>query len=128
MWMSTPAERWIEQAKYDLDSAKAMLESGRYLYVLFCCQQAVEKMLKALIARRSNECPPRIHALVRLAETAMLDLSDERLQFLRELSNYYIQTRYPEEIPFIAARLGDPLARQILEQTEETVQWLTSMT
>jgi HEPN domain-containing protein len=123
----TADERWAEQARYDLDTARAMLDSGRYLYVLFCCQQAVEKMLKALIVNRSNQFPPRIHGLVRLAGAATLDLTDDQIQFLRELSNYYIQTRYPEEIPSVAAKIAEAQARRILEQTEETVRWLCSM-
>lgn len=114
--------RWVEQARYDLDTARAMMHSGRYLYVLFCCQQTVEKMIKAIIVKQTNEFPPRIHALFRLAEAAALELTDERAQLLRELSNYYIQTRYPEEITALASRISEPQARRIFEQTEEIVQ------
>lgn len=120
-------EHWVERARYDLDTADAMQASGRYLYVLFCCQQAIEKSLKAIIAKQSNEFPPRAHNLVRLAEVAALDLADERTQFLRELSNYYIQTRYPEEMPGLAAKVSETQSRKILEQTKGTVQWLLSM-
>jgi len=120
-------ERWAEQARYDLETADAMQRSGRYLYVLFCCQQAVEKAIKALITKQTQKFPPRIHNLVRLAEVATLELSDERAQLLRELSNYYIQTRYPEEIPELAAKISETQSQQILEQTEETIQWLLSM-
>lgn len=104
-----------------------MFDSGRQLYVLFCCQQAVEKMLKAVIVLHTNTFPPRIHTLVRLAETASLDLDQERNQFLRELSSYYAQTRYPEEIPASAAGISEDLTRRILRQTEEMVQWLSLM-
>ena len=31
---------------YDLDTAKAMLKSERYLYVGFMCNLAIEKILK----------------------------------------------------------------------------------
>ena len=120
-------ERWADQARYDLDTARAMMNSGRYLYVLFCCQQTVEKMIKAIIAKQSNEFPPRIHALIRLAEAAELELTDEHAQLLRELSNYYIQTRYPEEITELASKISESQARRIFEQTEEIVQWLLSM-
>jgi HEPN domain-containing protein len=41
-------EYWLETAQYDLDTAKAMFESGRWLYAVFMCQQAVEKLSKAL--------------------------------------------------------------------------------
>jgi vacuolar-type H+-ATPase subunit F/Vma7 len=47
-----------QSSSFDLDTARAMLESKRYLGVLFCCRQAVEKMLKAIIAKRSQELPP----------------------------------------------------------------------
>jgi len=57
--MSETEQGWVDQAQYDLDTARAMLASGRYLYVLFCCQQAVEKALKAAIVRKTGELPPR---------------------------------------------------------------------
>jgi len=50
--MDERAEYWIEIADYDIATAKAMLQTGRYLYVGFMCQQTIEKSLKALIARR----------------------------------------------------------------------------
>ena len=36
---------WEDIAEYDLVTAEAMLFSGRYLYVVFMCQQAVEKLV-----------------------------------------------------------------------------------
>ena len=41
--MDDLSRQWAEQAQYDLDTADAMLKAGRYLYVLFCCHQAVER-------------------------------------------------------------------------------------
>ena len=37
---------WIEMSDYDFDTAKAMLETKRYLYVAFMCHQTIEKILK----------------------------------------------------------------------------------
>jgi HEPN domain-containing protein len=120
-------ERWAKQAKYDLETAQAMLNSGRYLYVLFCCQQAVEKMLKCLIAKRTGEFPPRLHNLMRLVEFAKLDLDGNKADFLRELTAYYIQSRYPEEIELAGATVSQELASETLEKTEMVIQWLTSI-
>ena len=120
-------ECWADQARYDLDTAFAMHNSGRYRYVFFCCQQAVEKAIKAIIAKRSNSFPPRIHTLMRLAELASLDLNDEQAQFLRELSSYYTQTRYPEEIPALSAKISNEESQQIIEQTKDVVQWMLSI-
>ena len=55
--MDDVARQWAERAQYDLDTADAMFKAGRYLYVLFCCQQAVEKALKAVIVRGTGNCP-----------------------------------------------------------------------
>jgi HEPN domain-containing protein len=125
--MGVSWKQWAEQAHYDLDTARAMLEAGRYLYVVFCCQQAVEKMLKALIAQRSKELPPRIHQLVRLAEVAGLGVTDEQADLLRELSAYYFQTRYPEEVAEVGSQVKEQQAQRVLRQTQEMAQWLSSM-
>lgn len=34
---------WIEMSDYDLETADAMLLTGRYLYVGFMCHQTIEK-------------------------------------------------------------------------------------
>jgi len=39
------ADYWFESAEYDLQTACAMLETRRLLYVGFMCHQAVEKAL-----------------------------------------------------------------------------------
>lgn len=125
--MISASDRWAEQAHYDLKTAQAMMESGRYLYVLFCCQQSVEKMLKALIAQRTQEFPPRLHHLIRLADAAGIKLEEDMADFLRELSAYYIQTRYPEEIADLSSQIKKSAAQEILIKTEEVILWLLSM-
>ncbi len=112
--MTNIPERWAERARYDLEAAKSMLETGRLLYVLFCCQQAAEKMLKALISKNSKQLPPRIHNLMRLAEMASLKVTGEKADFFRELSSYYIQSRYPDEISDDIEDIGPEVAKEML--------------
>jgi HEPN domain-containing protein len=125
--MDDLVRQWAERAEYDLDTADAMLEAGRYVYVLFCCQQAVEKALKAVIVKKTGEMPPRIHNLLRLAETAGIELSEERIDLLTKLSGYYIKSRYPEEIRVAGAAITQELAREVLGRTEQTVRWVLSI-
>jgi HEPN domain-containing protein len=54
-------EHWEDIAKYDLESAKAMYKSGRYLYVVFMCQQSIEKLIKGLHVLYTGEEPIRTH-------------------------------------------------------------------
>ena len=96
--MADAAKQWAAQSLYDIETAKAMLDAGRYLYVLFCCQQSVEKMLKALIAKRTRELPPRLHNLMWLAEVASLTIPEDTAHLFRRLTDFYIASRYPEEL------------------------------
>jgi len=124
--MTDPHIQWIEQAEYDLAAAGDMLKAGRLYYVLFCCQQAAEKMLKAIYVRKLNNVPPRTHQLVRIAEETKLELSEEHKNFLRELSAYYIQSRYPDEMENTEDDVSVDLAAQVLRCTEELIKWLRS--
>jgi HEPN domain-containing protein len=110
-----------------LGNRRCDVKAGRHLYVLFCCQQAVEKALKAVIVRRTGEFPPRVHNLVRLAQVAEIESDGERLRFLGELSGYYIQSRYPEEIKAAGEAITQELAREVLSKTEQTVTWVLSI-
>ncbi len=46
------AAYWLDAAEYDLQTAKAMLETKRYLYVGFMCHQTIEKALKGVFVTR----------------------------------------------------------------------------
>ena len=125
--MTPTAQKWAEKSKYDMETARAMLASERYLYVLFCCQQALEKALKAVIVEQTSELPPRIHNLLRLAEEAKLELASDVSDFLGDVSGYYIQTRYPEEMESMAAEVEQEMAEEALRRSEELTKWLFSM-
>lgn len=121
------ARRWLDQAQYDLETARSMLEAKRYVYVLFCCQQAVEKRLKGRIAQNTGKLPPRSHNLAALADAASVALDEPHRDFLRELSAYYVQSRYPDEMN-LAGNVARDLAKEVLHRTEEFVKWLSSTT
>ena len=82
--------------------------------MLFCCRQTVEKLLKSLIARRSGEIPLPLHNLIRLAEIAGIALSAADSEYPRELTSDYIQTRYPDEIRKMSARVSNEKARHVM--------------
>jgi HEPN domain-containing protein len=116
---------WVERAEYDLETAKAMLDTVRYLYVAYMCQQAVEKLLKALIAKQNKENLP-IHNLTRLAEIAEIsnDLKIEQLDFLAELTPYSIEARYGDYKESLSEIINEQRARDVYKKTEEIFQWL----
>jgi HEPN domain-containing protein len=92
-------QKWLDRVAYDMDTAKAMLQTGRLVYAIFMCQQSIEKCFKALLAYEDKEIVP-IHNLRRLAELANViqELDEARLVKLDFLSNYYINARYKEDL------------------------------
>lgn len=117
--MDRDVQLWFEQASYDLDTARAMLQSGRYLYVLFTCQQAIEKLLKAHVIKTTKQFPPRTHDVAKLVDIAGVDVTDEQEVFLKRLSSYYIKTRYPEDMSQLAGKINVTISQSCLKQTEE---------
>ena len=63
--MNEKVKYWIDLAEYDFETAKAMFDTKRYLYVGFMCHQTIEICLKAVIAN-TGDFPPKIHNLIDL--------------------------------------------------------------
>ncbi len=120
---------WIALASYDLETAEAMLKTGRYLYVGFMCHQTIEKTLKALFAKNSKGTPPFRHNLAYIArEASVYDLfSESKKDFLDELEPLNIESRYPATKEMILHGLSQENCRDLLGRTKEVFGWLKSL-
>ena len=123
--MSDRTSYWLELAEYDLDTARAMLETGRYLYVGFMCHQVIEKALKAVLSS-IGKTPPHIHNLSKLADLSGVygKLGEEQKDLLDSLEPLSIQARYPEDKDRIFRALNTDRCGRLLAQTEELYQWI----
>ncbi len=89
---------WLKQAEYDMDTAKAMLKTGRYIYAVFMCHLAIEKVIKGTYSKIIKKDPPKTHDLVYLSELTSLNLAKDLTKFLDSLNDVSIPTRYPDEL------------------------------
>ena len=124
--MNDKVTYWIEMSDYDFDTAKAMLETKRYLYVAFMCHQTIEKILKAYWSEVLEEPPLKIHHLSRLAAKSGLvnDLSEEQLNFIDELEPLNIEARYPSYKEQLLKTLTPEYCKKLLTRTNELRQWI----
>lgn len=124
--MDNKVTYWIEMSDYDLETADAMLITGRYLHVGFMCHQTIEKILKAYWTNTLEETPLKIHSLSRLAEKAGLDqeLSEEQLDFIDKLEPLNIEARYPSYKERLMKSLTKEYCTVLLEQTKELQLWI----
>ncbi|MEW5692600.1 MAG: HEPN domain-containing protein [Candidatus Hydrogenedentota bacterium] len=97
--------RWIEQAKYDFDTARDLYEKQRYNWCCYLCQQASEKAVKAVYINR-GEYVEKVHSIFVLIEgdkTYRINGIEELKncsEQARRLDRYYIPTRYPNGVPY----------------------------
>ena len=92
---------WLDHAQYDLETAEAMLKNDRWLYVIFMCQQAVEKVVKGLYGLYLDfDEIPRIHnikTLIKRFETQLPStVTPAHCHLFDTLTGYYINNRYPD--------------------------------
>lgn len=129
-------EHWHDIAQYDLDTAEAMYRAGRYLYVVFMCQQAIEKLTKGLHVLMRGEEAPRTHNIYSVFRKTF-DLSQKDQEFIEkeekyapffaELLAYYISERYPSYRDKLSSTVKQDKAAEVLTQTREVFTWLQSL-
>jgi HEPN domain-containing protein len=123
--MSNNSAYWLDLADYDIETAQAMLRTGRYLYVGFMCHQAAEKAFKAIIVG-NGAMPPKIHGLMKLAQQGSIydAMSEEQKDLLDTLDPLNIAARYPEHKAKLASMLTPERCGAILTETEELLCWI----
>ncbi|MBM3748218.1 MAG: HEPN domain-containing protein [Acidobacteria bacterium] len=117
-------EHWRQSAEEDWAVAVDLVRDGRSRHGLFFAHLALEKLLKALVCRRTREMAPKIHNLVRLAEVAELRPSPEQSDVLADMNAFHLEGRYPESL---TPEPTQEEAQTYLGGAEEVYRWLTSL-
>ena len=112
---------WRAGADESLGAAELLIVSGRYNFGLFFLHLALEKMLKAFVARETGDVPPKTHDLLLLARRAGLNLAMDVSEVLGEFQVYCMAGRYPDAEPRIVDRA---LAEREMARANEAFKWL----
>jgi HEPN domain-containing protein len=115
---------WIALADYDIETAHYMLTTERYLYVIFLCHLALEKLLKAHVAEFTQSVPVKTHDLIYLVKKCELELPEQYLDFIGKINTASIPTRYPDDLQRSLKEYPKSIAKDYLNQTVELIEWL----
>lgn len=123
---STDSKRyydWLFHAYQDLLAAKTLIEDHRlYEPTVFHCQQAIEKSLKAYMLYKTHRLFDGHNLTWLCKQAAMLDSGFTKWIGKSTLLNrFYIETRYPADIP---TEIDRSLAEDILAATEEMTDFV----
>jgi len=124
-------EYWLDIAQYDLDTADTMYNAGRWLYVAFMCQQAVEKLCKGLFLLYVGDEVPRVHNIRNIvshfSDKLPKPVSNEQIRLFDALTGYYLVGRYPEYKEKLSTALDKAKAEELLKKTKEVFSWLRTL-
>jgi len=124
--MDSKIKYWIDLSDYDLETAEAMLESKRYLYVGFMCHQSIEKAFKAYYTKLKLETAPYTHSLSYLAKQGDFyeKFSEEQKEFIDQIEPLNIEARYPSHKERLLKSLTDAKCKEIINSTKEIQKWI----
>lgn len=129
MSFNKKTQYWLDIAHYDLVSAKAMLESKRFLYVGFLCHQTMEKCLKAYFWHKRKNEPPHTHNLLILLEmSGLIERDCEKfIPLFNELMPLNIQARYPEDKELLLKSLSFKKSQELYLRTKDCYSWIKKL-
>ena len=88
---------WVNTSKEDMISMESVFNTGRYDWALFIGHLVLEKNLRAAWAKNNEgNIPTKTHNLLKLTEEAKLTLDEEQILFLNRVTNFNLETRYPD--------------------------------
>lgn len=124
-------EHWLDIANYDLETADSMHSSKRWIYVIFMCQQAIEKLAKGLYTFYIDDNVPRVHninAIINKFEDQLpQEVPDEIRILFDKLTAYYLNNRYPDYMARLSSQTNHDEATEILAKSKEAFKWLLTL-
>ncbi len=113
---------WLDSAIYDMRTGKSLLQSKRFPYALFFGHIALEKLLKAIVVKKTKEHAP----LPLLAEKSRLKIPKDYQIKLREFMEFHFESRYPDEQKSFYKKCTEVYTKAKMKEIREVFLWLKS--
>ena len=117
---------WASEAEESLHVAKHLFEKKDYSYALFFGHLAVEKIIKAVLVKNTNQQVPRSHNLLRLAQEAHMEMTGEQKRTLIRITAFNLESRYPDYKKEFRKKCTLQFTAIELQKIKEDFTWLKS--
>jgi len=115
---------WQQSSDKDFLTMTHLHESGDYMWSLFIGHLVIEKLLKAYYVRKVGVDYPLIHNLLRIAEKAGLDLSEEQQEFFSTVTGFNINARYDDYKQSFNKKCTPEFTLIWIEKIKEYRKWI----
>lgn len=115
---------WVEGGEYDLGVATAMLKAKKYPYALFMGHLALEKLLKALVVKKTRAHAPFTHSLPYLSERSGIKMPEPMQIRLSEFMEFHLEARYPDASKVFYKKCTKGYTEARFKEIKEVFKWI----
>lgn len=115
---------WLDSADIDYQAMESLYEKGNFIWTLFVGHLVIEKILKAHYINNTGDTPPQIHNLLKIAEDAHIELTEEQKDYLLEVTTFNIKARYPDYKFKFYKKADREFTTRHVASIKELRQWL----
>ena len=120
---------WIKSADADFVTMEILYKNKQNTWCLFLGQLIIEKLLKALYAKKNKGAPyaPKTHDLLYLSEKINLELTEEQEVVLTEITTFNLSTIYDDYKRDFYNKCTDEYTEKQMIKIKEIKLWLEKM-
>lgn len=111
---------WKDSAEDDIETAGILIDKGKFVHGLFFCHLSIEKIVKALVVKKTREIPPKSHDIFYLAKKANAEIPEDMLIISQILMKYQLEGRYPESFP---SKPESDAVKKYFVETQKLLEW-----
>lgn len=120
---------WLESSEEDYNVMNVLYNNKKNSYCLFFGHLVIEKLLKALYAKKNKSAAyaPKSHDLLYLAEKIGLELTERQEDLLDIITKFNMSARYDDYKREFSAKCTDEYTLEQIKNIEEVRIWLKKL-
>lgn len=120
---------WIDSSDEDYNVMQVLHESNKNSYCLFFGHLSIEKLIKAIYAKKNKSAPyaPKSHDLLYLAEKTEIELTERQEDLLDIITKFNMNARYDDYKKEFYKKCTNEYTEEQIKNIEEVREWLKDL-
>lgn len=118
---------WVDGADKDYKTMMDLYNTRNFNWSLFMGHLVIEKLLKALYIKKTENFPPLIHDLRRICEKAGIELSEEKIINLDTITRFNINARYDDYKQSFYNLCTEDFTTDWIDKIKNIIIWIKQM-
>jgi len=118
---------WLLRSDKDFDTMINLFSSKDYHWALFIGHLVIERLLKAIVVKKTNNHAPLTHDLRKLSKVAELDLTTDQILWLDTISSFNLNARYDNYRQDFYQKCTFEFTNQWISNIQQLRVWIKTM-